>query len=378
MINREQLSSLLEHHNEKHPVVSLYVNVELPKKFGSELNSLVRKKIKELHESSWLPVEETARIEKLLADIEKKVKAGKNYFPGTKMVALFADTEGFWREFELPVQYPNRLIVGTDPYVKPLSAAQDQFSRFCLLVSNSHKARILTLQAHQLVEEQEIFVEEELRGSTDTSLKGFGEQRFERSERDLLYKHIKHITDTLFEIYKKGTYDHLLIAAPKDRELPIIMDHLHSYLRKRLIGSFSGRPDEPLESILKKAGKVTDEWDRKTERDLLDFIDTEDYEGGRALKGVGPALKALMNGQVHTLMVKDDYTRGGYICSTDHFLDLSHKKCPLCGRELLEVEDIVNEMVEETINQNGEVRYLKHYGDELKSEGVAARLRFVM
>lgn len=378
MINRGQLDSLLEHHSDDHPIVSLYVKVDLPKKFGSELNSMIRKKTKELHDDRRLAPEETARLEKLLAEIEKRIKVRNGYFPGTKMLAVFADTEGFWQEFELPIHYPNRLIIDSDPYTKPLTAAQDQFSRICLLLSNSHKARILTLQANQLVEEQEIFVEEELQGSTDESLKGFGEQHLARSERALLYRHIKHITDMTFELFKKGKYDFLIIGAPQDRELPIIRDNLHSYLQRRLIGSFNGRPDEPSDAILKKAGEVTDAWDRQTERELLDFIEAEDYEGGKALKGVGPTLKALMNGQVHTLAVKEDFSRDGYMCTEDHYLDLSNKKCPVCGQQLRLVKDIVDEMIEETINQNGEVRYLKHFPDELEPVGLAARLRFVM
>lgn len=379
MINREQLEALLEHHGDRHPVVSLYVNVELPKKFGSELNSMMREKIRELREGRKLPAEEVSGIEKLLSEIEKKIKTRPGYFPGTKMLAVFADTEGFWQEFELPIQYPNRLIIESDPYTRPLTAARDQFSRYCLLVSNSHKARIMTLQANQLMQEQEIFVEEEIQqGSTDEAWRGLGEQHLERSERDMLYKHIKHITDMTFELFKKGKYDYLLIGAPKDRELPIIKDNLHSYLQKHLIGSFNGRPDEPAEDILKKAREVTDEWDRRIERDLMDYLKSEDYEGGKAIKGIGPTLKALMNGQVHTLAVKENYSRGGYICVDDHYLDLSKKRCPVCGNQLQRVDDIVNEMVEETVNQNGEVRYIKYFPDELNDEEIAARLRFVM
>ena len=85
-----------------------------------------------------------------------------------------------------------------------------------------------------------------------------------------------------------------------------------------------------------------------------------------------------MNGQVHTLAVKENFSREGYMCAADHYLDLSNKKCPVCGQQLRPVSDIVNEMVEETVNQNGEVRYLKYFPDELEEAGVAARLRFVM
>ena len=174
MINRKQLESLIEHRNAENPIISLYLNVELPKKLGSELNSLIRRKNKELESDKRYSSEEKSAIEQLLAEIEREMKGRKNFFPGTKMVAFFADTRGFRQEFELPVQFPNRLIIDENPYTKPLTAAHDQFSRFCLLVSNSRKARILTLQAHQLIEEREVFVEEESEGSTNEALKGFG------------------------------------------------------------------------------------------------------------------------------------------------------------------------------------------------------------
>ena len=65
MINRNRINSLVQYHSEEHPVVSLYVNVEWPKKFASQLNSMVRNKVKELHEGKKFSPEEQENLEKL-------------------------------------------------------------------------------------------------------------------------------------------------------------------------------------------------------------------------------------------------------------------------------------------------------------------------
>ncbi|SRR6056297_65612 len=378
MINRDQIESLMGYRNDEHPVVSMYITTELPKKFRSKLNSLVRGKLKELHETSRYSTEEKENVEKLLSKMEDVLKERTNRYEGTKMIALFADTTGFWEEFELPVQYPNQIVIGAEPYIRPLTAVRDQFARFCVLVSNSHKAKVYALSANQLAEEKEIFTEEEMEGDTDEALQGFGEQRHQRNARDHLYKHTKKIAESAFHVFKTGRFDYLLVGAPHDKELPLLKDSLHSYLQKRLVGDFSARPEEDKQVILEKAREAASEWERRQESELLDRIESEQYEGGKATAEVGPTLKALMNGQIHTLVVQEHFSRPGYKCQKDHYLDLAKKKCPLCGEELQPVEDIIDEMVEESLRQNGEVYYPQYFSERLDKTGVAAQLRFLL
>jgi hypothetical protein len=378
MINRNRIDSLVKHHSEEHPVVSLYVNVEWPKKFASELNSLVRNKIKELHESRRFSQEEREKLEELLLRMERSVKERKDYASGTRMVAVFADTQALWEEYELPVKYPNRLVIDHTPYSRLLVAARDNFARFCVLVGSSRKARLFTYQGGKLQEEELLFSGETPEGTNDEALKGFGEQHLERSEREQVYRNIREIAARLFDVFKRDGYDYLILGAPQDRELPLLRDHLHSYLQQRIVGEFNGRPEDDRESILRSVRETTERWERQKEREFLDHLAAESYDGGKAVRGVGPTLKALMNGQVHTLAIRDAYSREGYACPKDHYLDLSSRECPLCGQRLHKVEDIVDEMVEETLQQNGEVRYIQHFSEELDRDGVAARLRFVV
>ncbi len=378
MINRDQIESLMSYRNDEHPVVSMYVTSELPKKFRAKLNSMVRGKIKELNESSRFSAQEKQALENLLIKMETVLKERSNRYEGTKMIALFADTTGFWEEFELPVEYPNRVVIDPDPYTRPLTAVRDQFARFCVLVSNSHKAVVYALSAKQLAKEQEIITEDEMEPDTDEAFQGLGELRMQRNERYHLQKHIKKVATTVFQVFKKGRYDYLILGAPKDKELPLLKSNLHSYLQRHLVGDFNARPDEPKQDILKKARATAAKWERDQEENLLQSIDSELYDGGRATADVGPTLKALMNGQIHTLVVQEGFSRPGYACINDHYLDLSKKKCPVCGEELEPVEDIIDEIVEEALRQNGEVRYLQFFPEKLDESGVAAQLRFTL
>lgn len=378
MINRDQIESLMSYRNDEHPVVSMYVTSELPKKFRAKLNSMVRGKIKELNDSSRFSPDEKKELEDLLTKMETTLKERRNRYEGTKMVALFADTTGFWEEFELPVEYPNRVVIDPDPYTRPLTAVRDQFARFCVVVSNSDKAIVYALTAKQLAKEQEIITEDEMEPDTDEAFQGLGELRMQRNERDHLQKHIKKVATMIFQVFKRGRYDYLILGAPHDKELPLLKDSLHSYLQRYLIGEFNSRPDEPKQEILTKARAAAAEWEQQQEELLLQAIDSQLYDGGKATADVGPTLKALMNGQIHTLVVQEGYSRPGYQCPNDHYLDLSRKKCPLCGEELQPVEDIIDEIVEETLRQNGEVRYLQFYPEKLDEKGIAAQLRFTL
>jgi hypothetical protein len=50
----------------------------------------------------------------------------------------------------------------------------------------------------------------------------------------------------------------------------------------------------------------------------------------------------------------------------------------MCGTILESRDDIVEEMLDEAIAGNSEIRYLEQKGDELDPHGVAALLRFTL
>jgi peptide chain release factor subunit 1 len=378
MIRKRDIEELREQRSEEHPFVSAYLNILPPRQFTTELKSLLHSELHRIREANLYTADELRRLEKLADRIEQYVKERRNRFDETKLLALFADTKGFWREYELPVSHPSRVMIEPDPYTRPLAALQEQFNQYCVVVADSYKARVFTLTADKFVEHEEIVSEDEIQHSRDESLQGLGRERQQRYVQEHANRHMKNLAQKLYHFFREGNFDRLIIGGPEDKELPLLRGHLHSSLRERLVGEIHVRPEEDWKKIKQRAKEATDAWRVRHEKELVDTLQEENHAKGKAAVGLRPVLKALQYGQVHTLVLKPGYSNPGYLCPKDHYLVLDGGSCPVCGSTLERVEDIVDEMVEETISQNGEIRHLYHHDDYLAEEGVAALLRFVI
>jgi len=76
--------------------------------------------------------------------------------------------------------------------------------------------------------------------------------------------------------------------------------------------------------------------------------------------------------------VQPEAKKEGYYCPHDHYLSLKSQSCPVCGAKLEKTENIIDEMVEETLEQRGEISHLFNYGDRLEEKETGALLRFVV
>lgn len=376
MPNKQRIDNLSQHKSENHPIVSLYLNVTPPWQFKSKINSLVRSQIKQLRESNDLEQQEIEKLEKLLIKIEDYIKNKEGSFKQTKLFVLFADTRGYWEEFTLPVGHPSLLMVKPAPHIRPLRVLEEQFPTFCLVVGDSKESKIYTYWSGTMVEKTVVRSEEEIIGETDEAAGGFGEQRYQRYIKDHVLRHMKRTADVILGMYTNGEFDYLIIGATNTKNLTTLKNNLHSYLKEVLVGEINAGPENNSDIIRKKAGEVASEWEKRKEKDIVDMLQENAYSNGYAVVGAGPTIKALMNGQVHTLVVDPDIERPGYVCPDDHYISLSLEQCPFCNKELQKSENIIDEMVEETIAQSGEVKHLVNYAGKLNNKETGALLRF--
>ena len=378
MTKRERIHSLANYRNEEHPVISLYLNVTSPWEVPSRINSLVRTRIKELRHSGSYEQEEKAKLEKLLLRMEEQVVNREGSFKHTKLLAIFADTQGYWEEFELPVSHPSQLTVSPRPHTMPLLVLQEQFPLFCVVVVDTHKARMFSYSGGKITERSDIFSVEEIQPARDEAYQGFGEQRYQRYIKDHTLRHLKRTADTTFETFRRESYDYLILGGSDKGVLNSLKENLHSYLRKHLIGEIQANPENSDAVILEKVKEATADWERQKESETVESLFENAYSDGKAVLGTGPTIKALMNGQVHTLILHPEARKEGYFCPNDHYLSLKSRTCPVCGADLEKTENIIDEMVEETIEQRGEVSHLFNYAYKLEDNETGALLRFVV
>ncbi|MFP4036350.1 MAG: hypothetical protein ACLFUE_02385 [Desulfobacteraceae bacterium] len=384
LIDRRQLEELVRHKNEENQVVSVYLNLTPPRSYASELNSMTHTILHSL--ADRLEADRLRRVEKVFEKIEKHVRNNLKRPPErTRLAAIFADPDGFWQEYFLPVALPSRTVVEPNPYTRPLTMLLDEFERYCVLVCDARKARIFSLYLGEFEEQPDIFVEHDVPGRVRVTgsrtaggpvQAGMGDENIQRNIEDRIHRHLRDVALRTFDFFKGKDFDRVLLGGPEHKVRHWLKDHLHSYLKKRLAGEFNSAPDDSSEDLRRKALQTAQAYEREQEKALIDDILEKSGPGGMAVLGAEPVIEALSLGQVHTLVIDNDFRMEGYVCPGDHILSTYLETCPLCENPMEQTEDLGDEMVEEALRQGSEIEHVFADHEELKKHGVGALLRF--
>ncbi len=388
VIDRREIEELAQNRDGWSPVVSLYLNVTPPRNFTTELKSLISTTTEEVKEKEEFNKEQFRELDGIFDSLASRVQ-NTGHLEGARLLVIFASSNGLWKEYRVPIALPSQMVVEPAPYVRPLTMLLDKFERHCVLVIDGSKARIFSLYLKEFEEYPDVFIQSEvpsrvrvkssMTGSMASGIRGgLGEQRIQRHIQDHIHRHLKYVAERTLDFFKKKSFDRLIIAAPEDKILPWLKDHLHSYLRDRLVGEFNANPGSSEQNLKEKALEVAQEFELGREKELIEKVFEQKGPKGKAVLGIEPTLEALMLGQVHTLVIQSVFKASGFVCSRDRILSTYLEKCPLCEQPMERTEDLAEEMVEEVILQSGEVEYIFEEHENFQKHGVGALLRFTL
>lgn len=382
-MDKKKLDELAGYRNEKNPVVSLYLNVITLHNYRTELNALIHNTLPSLEEH--YSKHQLKGLRQIFDKLEEYAKTSLDKLENTRLVVIFADNDGFWEEFYLPVGLPSQMVVDPELHIRPLSMLLDEFSKYCILVCDNNKARLFSCYMRGFEENSEIFLQDaipdrirvhrSLIRSVSSFQGGMGDDSIRRHIKDHYQRHMKNVADITLDYFKDKGFNRFILGGLDEKGRSQIKNHLHSYLRQNLIGEFKAGTSDRVGDIRDKTLEVARDYERRQE---IDFIDRLFEEKGRGLGvlGVEPVIEALVLGQVHTLIMENDFQKSGYICAGDHILSTYLETCPICGQEMDQTEDLAEEMVAEALHQNSEVEHVFAAHEDFQDYEVGAILRF--
>ncbi len=290
---------------------------------------------------------------------------------GGRGIVLFSSTpRGLWEVFKVPKVWRNSLVADSRPHLRQLVALRDEFGLVYVIVWDKRKARLFKVH-FEYVEEIADFFNPDLprlskfrtqegkfvHGGKSASLSahGVGEYTFRNWVREETVHHLRNLAEALYETYRKEKFDALLIGAPKG-EKNKLEDYLHSYLKDILLGVFPADirtlTDAEVHEITRQYLRKKEE---KEEEELLNQVDKL-LGKGLATKGVKDTIRALMMGQVYTLIVASGETVEGYRCPDSGVLMVKEGETPCPeGRVAVPIRDIVDEAINWALDQGAKV-----------------------
>lgn len=376
MITRETLTDLMSFNPEHYLTTTLYLTID-----GSPnpnyvigVKDLIKKRQKELDEQPL-----SAEVRKSLHSDLRKIREYVNHKferNGVRTLILVScSAKKFWRVLTLHLPLQNQLMVGPQPYVRPLSLLLEEYRRFLAILIERSRARLFEVYAGEIREYEDVL--DDVPGKVKMGgYGGYEERRIERHIEDHVRRHYKRVADLAFDLWKRHSHDCLVLFG-SEQNTNEFHHYVHNTLHDRIAGTgieeFTATPKTILDRVMKMERELKNREDRK----LLDRLFNQVNSGGLGILGLDSTIRALQQGQVNFLVVQEGYEKNGYRCTECRSLSTQNGSCDYCGGVTKAVDDIVEEAVREAITQGCQVKFITLGESELIGAGkIGAMLRF--
>jgi Bacterial archaeo-eukaryotic release factor family 10 len=283
-------------------------------------------------------------------------------------VAFFASEElGLFEALPLRYPLPARAVLAGRPYIRSLLAAVQRRPDYRVAIADREHAWVLSVSGGRV----ETIARQVDRGPRSAGFGGWYGLQTYRIQRRITQLGRHHYLQTAAILER---------AAGSSGRVPLVIGGHHDSVAGLLralpaevsddfAGSFRADPHTLTEAGVRKlAGPVIGRWVARRERELSEEI----LGAGRlAALGLPACLVAVGRSAVDHLLVPEDGMIPGFACGGCGQLSAGPARCPHCGTSALAVPDLLEEMLQRTLDDNGQVSVIRD-----APFSVAAKLRF--
>jgi len=144
-----------------------------------------------------------------------------------------------------------------------------------------------------------------------------------------------------------------------------------------VVGTFPMSMTATKEEVVARALQVGQEADHRHEAHLIDVVTTSAAKRRGGVIGLDGTLRALHDGRVQTLLVREGFRAPGQECRGCGYLTAqTAETCPFCGGTLTHIPDAVELAVRKTMQRGGEVEVLHLFPNAEDIGNIGAILRY--
>lgn len=307
-----------------------------------------------------------------LRRIEDFVKGGFDR-SRTRGLAIFScSAHDFWRVIELPISVRSQVVVNHTPSVGQLEVLVDEYERFGFLLVDRQRARMFVFELGELVESTTV-LDQLPRGDDDDH--SYTKDHGRDHAAATVQRHLRHAAEVAFGVFQDQGFQRLVLGAADDiaAELESV---LHPYLKERLVARCAIPVGAPYEDIRVAALEAQADAERRHEVEIVARLREAVGAGRRGVSGLDATLQALVERRVECLLVSAGYTAIGWRCRGCGWMGRLGRSCPVCQREMDQLDDVVEEAIEEALAQSCRVEVCVGNADLDVMGCVGALLRY--
>lgn len=329
-LTREELNQLAEFWSDRNDALSIYFQPSAPSELAHREEPIMAKekiqqKLRSLAGSSPADRKDIRRVIDTIGEMRGNHRKSK--------VIFACASQNFWREYDLPGDFGVRLEAGNSFTLAPLVTQQQMRRRYSIALADRHRARLLLLEAREIVEQDPVLEAEE--GLEKLRTTGARKSvHIERKKEERVRRHYSYLMEQLLHYYEHGDFDALIIGCRSEMWSEIEAE-LHPELARVLVGRFTCDPGQATQQeIAEKAQAIIDERDRNEEETLLDRVAGAAASNGLGAMGYETVLDALEKHEVRALLFPANHSDLGMpisLCSNCGHLETGElKTCGLC------------------------------------------------
>ncbi len=361
MFTTDDMQELVGFQSTGAPVLSVYLNVDPTQRTTDEYRLILRGLLREAGNNA--APEDIAEVEKYF-DFEYD-------WQGKGVVVFSCRAEGFWRAYPLAVPVPNRVYVGSRPYIRPLTEVLDDYNRYGVVLVDREGARLFLFEQGELQETTGTMGELPKRHKKG----GWAAQKYQRWADGHARRNLKDAAELTAKFFAGGRCNRLILGGTEDN-VTQFKAMLPKAQQNMVVGSFAIDMAASESDVLDYSLEVIRQVEREQEKELVEKL-IASWKRGQAVVGLSDTLVAIQEQRVWTLLTLMGYGEPGYRCESCRYLTLQERPaCPLCGGELKRMDDIVDHAVRRAMEQRVEVEVVRD-SQELEGAGkIGAILRY--
>jgi peptide subunit release factor 1 (eRF1) len=381
MITREEVRHLAQIDSPSSCAISFYFQPQTPHDKSHREEAIL---VKDLVREALRKAERQGNHHALREDLKKILGIAEHLHGNhSRGKAVFACSEhGIWRELDVPPRLGKSLLtVNSRFHLKPLVAANSGCPRTCVALVNREKARLFELYEDGIKQLPDLYFGDLPHIGRSDGFGGYDAGHRERHLENEVMHHFKQFADSLQALLNRDRFETLLIGCHDDA-WPEVEQHLHPYVRQRLIGRFLidpgvASPEQVREQVREQAGRILAESILSQQQELIREVIGEAHRNARGALGLRHVLTALERQEVQTLAVSRDFTAEAVECTNCRHLDtrMVHN-CALCGQQTRELSDVSDALVDLALRNGAEIMFIEGDHDLKKSGGIGALLRY--
>jgi peptide subunit release factor 1 (eRF1) len=354
MFSQEHMQELVSYEGNGSGVVSVYLDTDSTRQSVEAIKLTARGLLKEVQAQHDKEAQAIERYLDLSYDWSK---------PG---LALFCGKGGdFFRAYDSPVAFRNRIRLSARPYVKPLTHLLDHYAHFGVILVDRVGGKFYEYHLGEL-QASDTYTGEIVRrikdggGSSAVGRRGGGGTSGpggSKHEDEVASRNMRECAAAANQFFSERPIRRLFLGGTSEN-VAQFRDMLPKQLQSCLAGSFPMDIDASESDVRQRALNLLREVNAEREAKLVDRLITLNAQRANAVVGLDETLQAVSDKRVETLIISDGYRTPGYIHESSGYVVANMTRSPLAEVDMVEVVDVIETAVGQTVSQGGHVEVI--------------------